>query len=408
VAIAWLIHAHHVRLRIEGDAPLSVEEVKQLYPAAATLWPDAGERRGMWVHDGVGHTLGYVVRTMPEAESIIGYRGWTDTLVAFDPALHVIGVRIRTSQDTREHVGDVRDDRYYLKTWNGKSWDDVARTTPEQAGIEGVSGATMTSMAMADGIMHRLASANAALALKPPPVRMTWRDIGLIVIVLAGIAFVFTGTHGRPWLRRSFQILVIGYVGFLTGDLLAQSLLAGWAASGVPWRTSPGIVMLCAAALAVPWTTGKPLYCQQICPHGAAQELLYRIAPKRWRLVVPRGVANGLRWLPSLLLGVVVTVVILVLPIDLAHLEPFDAYVIRSAGWVTISIAAAGLIASLFVPMAYCHYGCPTGALLNFIRSHGAKDRFSRRDIAALLLVLLAAVLVYKYHAIHQWLVATE
>jgi NosR/NirI family transcriptional regulator, nitrous oxide reductase regulator len=84
--------------------------------------------------------------------------------------------------------------------------------------------------------------------------------------------------------------------------------------------------------------------------------------------------------------------------------EPFDAYLWKAAGWATISIAIGGLIASLFVPMAYCHYGCPTGALLNFVRKHGAKDRFGRREIAALLLVALAAGLSWKSAVIRAWL----
>jgi hypothetical protein len=405
VAIAWVIRAHHILLRIEGDAPISLAELTPLYPGAAELRPDPGERRGLWVHDAKGKMLGYVVRTLPDAALVVGYRGWTDTLVAFDPALHVLGVRLRDSQDTKEHVGDVRDDRYYLKTWNGKSWDEVAGKTPEQFGIEGVSGATMTSMAMAEGIMRRLANTNAALAIKPPPVRLTWRDGGLIAIILAGIVLSFTGTHGRRWLRRGFQILVIVYVGFLSGDLLAQSLIAGWTAGGVPWRSAPGLVLMLAAALAVPWTTGKPLYCQHLCPHGAAQELLHGLAPKRWRLHLRKDVAAGLRWLPPGLLIVVLVTTMWLLPFDLAHLEPFDAYLIKSAGIATITIAVAGLAASLFVPMAYCHYGCPTGALLNFIRAHGPADRFGRRDATALCLLALAVTLACNYQHFHGWVV---
>jgi hypothetical protein len=56
--------------------------------------------------------------------------------------------------------------------------------------------------------------------------------------------------------------------------------------------------------------------------------------------------------------------------------------------------------------MAYCRYGCPTGALLEFIRAHGRSDRFGRRDVAALLLVALAQVLAWKYQAIHAWLLS--
>ena len=380
--------------------------MRAIYPQAAELRPDSGERAGMFVWDGQGHELGYALRTSPITDDVIGYRGWTDTLIAFDPALHVVGVRLRSSQDTQEHAEDVSRDRYFLKTWNGKSWDQIARKTPEEAGIEGVSGATMTSMAMAEGIMRRLRSADVALAIRPPPVRFTWVDGGLVAIIVIAIVLAFTGTHGRPWLRRGFQVLVIGYVGFAAGAPLAQSLFAGWAQYGAPWRSAPALVLLAAAALAVPWTTRKPLYCHHLCPHGAAQELLGRIAPRRWRMALPKSFAAGLRWLPPLLLVVVLVVTILGLPMDLAHLEPFDAYSLRVAGVATISIAVSGLVASLFVPMAYCRYGCPTGALLEFVRAHGSTDHFGRRDVAALLLVALAGLLSWKYQALHATILA--
>ena len=54
--------------------------------------------------------------------------------------------------------------------------------------------------------------------------------------------------------------------------------------------------------------------------------------------------------------------------------------------------------------MAYCHYGCPTGALLNFIRWHGTNDRLGSRDVAALFLVLLAFVLSRLDVPLHDWL----
>jgi NosR/NirI family transcriptional regulator, nitrous oxide reductase regulator len=404
ISIAWILRAHAVHMRVSGHAPLSVDEIRPVLSTAAELRDDPSERAGVFVHDANGAPIGYALRTAPFSDSIIGYRGSTDSLIVFDPALHVLGVRIRSSQDTVEHVGDVKGDPYYLKTWNGKPWDEVARTTPKAAGIEGVSGATLTSMAVAEAIQRRLLSASDAIAARPPPMRIRVRDMGLAVITLAGIVLAFTGTLGRPWLRRGFQILVIGYVGFLNGDLLAQSLIVGWVQNGIPWRLAPGLVLLLAAALAIPWSTGKPLYCHQLCPHGAAQELLHRIAPRRWRIRVRADLDRALRWLAPGLLGVVIAVAILGLPIDLAHLEPFDAYLLRAAGLVTASIAIVGLIASLFVPMAYCHYGCPTGALLTFIRSHRKSDTFSRRDIAALVLLALTFLLSHYHLPLTTWL----
>ena len=404
VAIVWVLRDHAVRVRVESLRPLTVAEVQPLFPKAVALGIDEGERGGWDVLGADGAKLGYVLQTAPVSDAIVGYRGWTNTLVAFDPALRVVGVRIRGSQDTVEHVDDIRKDRGFLKTWNGRSWDEVAGRTPEEEGIEGVSGASLTSLAIADGIVRRLRAADSAAKVAPVAFRFGVRDIGLALVVLAGTVFAFAGTHGRPWLRRGFQILVIGYVGFINADLLAQTLIVGWSQNGVPWRTAPGLVLLLAAALIVPWAAGRPLYCQHLCPHGHAQEFLSRIAPKRWRIALPKGLAAGLRWLPRLTLALMLGVVLLVLPHDLAAFEPFDAYAVRTAGWATIAIAIVGLVAACFVPMAYCHYGCPTGALLGFIRGRGAADRFGRREVAALFLVVLAFVLSRVDVHFHDWL----
>jgi NosR/NirI family nitrous oxide reductase transcriptional regulator len=403
VAIAWTIHQHHLRLRIQGNDPVSLDEVRRIFPAAAELVPDPGERAGLFVRDEKGSPLGYVLRTSPVGDRVVGYRGWTDSLVAFDTAMKVVGVRIHLSQDTREHVEDVQTDRSFLKTWNGKTWEQVAGVTPEQAGIEGVSGASMTSMAIAEAIMLRLRSTTDMAAQPRNTLRWRFEDIGLGLLTCLGTVLAFTGSHGRPWIRRGFQILVISYIGFWCAAPLAQSLFVGWTQSSAPWQTAPGLVLMAAAALALPWATGKPVYCQQLCPHGAAQELLSRLRPKRWKFALPKDVDAGLRWLPGLLLGLVLIVSFLVLPLDLASVEPFDAYSLRAAGTATLAIAAIGLIASCFLPMAYCHYGCPTGFLLTLVRSRGAADRFNRRDAAALTLLLLAQLLSANYHAIHAW-----
>jgi NosR/NirI family nitrous oxide reductase transcriptional regulator len=406
VAVAWILRAHHVHLRVSGLHPVTVAEVSAILPDAADLRDDPGERSGVFIHNSAGNQIGYAVRTAPVSDHIVGYRGWTDTLVVFDPSLHVLGVRIRSSQDTRDHVGDVTGDPYYLQTWNGKPWRDVAKVTPEEAGIEGVSGATMTSLAVAEGIQQRLLSSLDAMAVGPPPLRVRARDIGLALITVAGTVLALAGTHGRPALRLGFQLLVISYIGFINGDLLAQSLFVGWAQNGVPWQTAPGLALLLAAALIVPWVSGKPVYCQQLCPHGAAQEIIHRVAPRSWRWKIRADVDRALRWLAPGLLAVILIASIMLLPIDLADLEPFDAYLLRSAGWATIAIALAGLILAAFVPMGYCRYGCPTGALLTFLRAHGTHDRFSARDSTALFLTLLAALLSWNYHSLHALLLS--
>ncbi len=402
LAVAWLIRAHHVRLRVEGDAPVRPAEIAGWFTNAAELKLDLGKRGGFHVLDQDGAELGYLIRTLPEANHIIGYCGITDTLVALDREGRVLGFKIRKSEDTKTHVGDVMDDRHFKKTWNGMTWEAVAGMDLKKAGVEGVSGATKTSLAVAEGIVHRFRVAQGEM--RPQPVHWGVRDIGLAVVVGLGGWLTFTKRPGRERWRRWFQWVVIGYVGLLNGDLLAQSLFAGWAKSGIAWHMAPGLVLLAAAALAVPWAAKRPLYCQQLCPHGAAQEVLTRLAPASWRVAVPAALDRALRWLPGGLLLFVLFVVMLPLDFDLAGLEAFDAYLIRSAGIATIVVAVAGLIATLFVPKAYCKYGCPTGALLEFVRGRGAADTFERRDLVAGLMLGMALTLHWQHAAIHAFL----
>ncbi len=401
LAAVWLIRAHHIRLRVEGDAPVRVGEVTGWFTNPAELQLDLDARGGFHVLGNDGAELGYLIRTLPQADHIIGYCGITDTLVALDREGRVLGFKIRQSEDTKTHVGDVMADRHFKKTWNGMTWEQVAGMDLKKAGVEGVSGATMTSLAVAEGIVHRFRVAQGEL--RPQPVRLGVRDFGLATVVALGAWLTFTKREGRERWRRWFQWVVIGYVGLLNGDLLAQSLLAGWAKSGVAWRMAPGLALLAAASLAVPWVAKRPLYCQQLCPHGAAQEVVTRLAPVRWRVGVPAPLDRALRWLPGMLLLVVLFVVMLPLDFDLAGLEPFDAYLVRSAGVATIVVAVAGLFAALCVPKAYCKYGCPTGALLEFIRSRGAGDRFGRRELSAGMLLIVAFVLHWQHMAVHEF-----
>ncbi len=403
VAIVWLIHHHHARLRIDGDAPIRVAEVLPFFPGAARLRADESDRAGLFVLGADGASVGYVLRTAPMSNTITGYCGPTDTLVALGPDQRVIGIRIRSSFDTKEHVQDVANDAYFMKTWTGKTWDEVAGMEPHAAGIEGTSGASLTSLAIANGIRQRFHRATTQAAAPPPPVHFGPNDIGLVTVIGVSLLFTFTHLRGRPWLRRAFQFVLIGYVGLMNGQLLAQSLWAGWAASTVPWRTAPGLALLAAAALIVPWSTRRAMYCSHLCPHGAAQEWLGRVSRQKVRL--PSGIEAGLRWLPYLLIATVLFVTIIHFEFNLAGIEPFDAYLLRSAGVATTVIALVGLAASGAVPMAYCKYGCPTGMVLSFVRSHGRADHFGRRDVAAAALVALAAGLYAGYEPIRHWAV---
>ena len=355
------------------------------------------------LYDREGRELGYVVRTQPRCQDIIGYCGVTDTLVALDADWKILGLKVRSSDDTKDHLRDVVTDRRFLKKWNGLTWDQAADLDFRKAGVEGVSGATMTSMAIAHSVKARLKASRDEIAARPP-FAPGWRDWGMLGTVALAAVMAFGPAAWRHRWNLPYQIFLIGYVGIISGDLLAQSLIAGWTRSGVPWQTASGLVLLLAAALLVPWATRRPFYCHHLCPHGAAQELIGRFRPRRLALTLRPDVASALSLLPGALLLLTLVTAMLALPLDLAGIEPFDAYLFRTAGIATLAVAGVGLVASAFVPQAYCRFGCPTGALLNFVRTRGSTDRFSTRDAAALGLMLFAAVLNWQYVPVLVWM----
>lgn len=394
-----------VRLRLGGQRPSlrfpgqpTVERVKEFFPAATALAPRERYPMIQDVVDADGQRLGAIVRTSPAADNVMGYQGPTDTMIVLGPDDRVRQLSILASFDNTEpddFVGYVRDelqwDGYFENLFIGKSLEELAQLDPEAAEIEGVSGATMTSMSVAYAMPK---AAEAALDEKLPSRPMfvfSWRDAGTISVLVFALVLTFSRLRRLRWMRVSFQILLVVYLGFLNGDMISQALLVGWAQSGVPWCLAPGLVLLSAAALTVPVLSKKQTYCHHVCPFGAAQQLVKNRLP--WRVRLPRSLAKLLHLIPVLLLLLVIATAMLHLPINLAGVEPFDAFLFQIAGWATLTIAAVGMIASAFVPMAYCRFGCPTGSVLNYLRYNARSGRITRRDIVAVALLITAIVL---------------
>ncbi|MEM9659161.1 MAG: 4Fe-4S binding protein, partial [Planctomycetota bacterium] len=281
--------------------------------------------------------------------------------------------------------------------FNGLSLAELAVLDLAAAEVEGVSGATMTSLAVAEGAVA--AAAAAVDVAKPSNAdREEWlvspHDFGTALVIAAGVAIGTTTWRASKSVRIMFQLVLIGYLGLTAGNLMSQAMLVGWAKHGVPWRSALGLVMLSAAALALPISTRRNLYCTHLCPHGAAQQLLRNRLGRKVRL--GRSLRTVLALIPALLLAWCLIVGMTSLGFSLVDIEPFDAYLFRIAGGATIAIAVVGLVASLLVPMAYCRYGCPTGAVLEFLRLNARSDRWTLRDTVAVGYLLLALGLAIR------------
>ncbi|MCA9036638.1 MAG: 4Fe-4S binding protein, partial [Planctomycetaceae bacterium] len=219
---------------------------------------------------------------------------------------------------------------------------------------------------------------------------VTLRNISTTLITAIGVLIGTTGLRGKRRLRWSFQIILIVWLGLVNGDLLSQASLLGWSQNGIPWQRAAGLVILTLAAVIVPIVSRRNVYCSHICPHGAVQQLLRNRLP--WKLSISGKIQRRLRLIPVILITWVMLVGFLHLPFSPVDIEPFDAWLFSIAGTATIIVAIGGLVASALTPMAYCRFGCPTGALLDFLTRSRRSD-WQLQDTFALILLAAAIVL---------------
>jgi thiamine biosynthesis lipoprotein ApbE/Na+-translocating ferredoxin:NAD+ oxidoreductase RnfG subunit len=394
--IAKRFGAQTVSLRVPD--PLSLEEARLLFPDAAGLAPD--QQRPGWhaVAAADGALQGYVVRTSPASDKVTGYAGPTECLVAVAPDREtLLQIRLRKSYDTDDYVERVVEDREYLKSltrWKASQWPALDF---EAEKIEGVAGATLTSFAVAEGIRQRFGQA----AARPALVGWRWpgvKDGALWLFCAGALLLAFSGWRGSRSVRLGWQLLLVGGLGLWLGQFVTLGLLAGWARNGLPWQQAAPLVVLAGAALLVPWGARRQVYCHQVCPHGAAQEILGRLSGRALQL--PERLHSALRLVPGFLLALGLWGALGWAGFSPGWLEPFDFWIL---GWATVlpaALAVGGLAASFFVPMAYCRYGCPTGALFGFVRTASSREGFTRRDAVALCVLLVGAVLAQRPAAV--------
>jgi NosR/NirI family nitrous oxide reductase transcriptional regulator len=377
--------------------PIQVGEVMPYFPESVQLSPSNTHPSLLEVLDADGQLLGQVGRTSPHADQVIGYQGPVDTLLAIDLNGRLVGMKVRSSYENKPYSEYLNDDAYFTSIFQGRSIPQLAEMDLVEEEVEGVSGATMTSMAMADGIVKTAGAweqEHLRAGQTKPLVNWSVRDTGsLVVMVFAGFV-AFTRPGRQKGFRLFHQALLIGYLGLVNGHVLSQALFFGWAQSGVPWERAPILALLTLAALLVPMATGKPFYCHQLCPHGAAQQWMGKM--RKQPVHLPAKVNQILEWIPFLLLALIVLLVFKTSAHTVAILEPFDAYVWQVAGGVTITIAILGLVASAFVPMAYCRYGCPTGAMLKLFEFRTNDNGWGRRDYLSFALLAFALVLHFS------------
>ena len=355
-----------------------------LEPADVVRWFPEADRIGASEKPGVNRVFagekecGLVLRASRMGVGARGFNGVSDVLVALRGDT-LLGVALFESRDNEPYVTDTRDELRFEDPFAGQKISEFLGSSDEYTLV--VSGASVTANAVNTTVREMLRRHFAAPPERPFPWPLAIGSVWLAVGLFIGLGKRWSG----PKTRLAFAVVSLA-AGLTLGWMLGQDQLISWGKNGLSLASGLPVLLLTAVALLVPAFTGKNVYCSRICPHGAAQTLLGNIRKRRSSL--PGRLHRALQRLPWLTLLVIWGLALFGSGIPFALFEPFEVWSAGFYAFIPAAILTIGLVAAVFLPQAYCHYGCPTGALLKFL-SHSPGD-FTRRD--ALAAVLVAAV----------------
>lgn len=397
--------AEGVLERIGGNRPsllfptaIAVDEVRDWFADAETV--DSSATITI-VKDKSGRQIGRVLRTGPFSDNIPGYRGPTELLMKLDLQDRVERIKLRDSYDTEPFLTYVRQDADFLPSFEQQTLPDLAVFDPEAAGVDGVTDATMSTVAIADTIVE---AARAATAQMESAARSSILETSLFgvriagaeiaTLLLLGLAGLSSSMHlfRKRLFRKAWLIAVFVIIGLWAGNLVSLALIAGWSGGGMAWQLAPGLAAIAVVASLAPPITGRNSYCNHLCPHGAVQQLIKPSRKARRRIHLSRNVSRWLRRIPALTLVAAYIALVTIPGIDLSGWEPFNAYLFTIAGWGSIIFAAASLLVASVLPMGYCRFGCATGSLLDYFRRSTTSDRLRSGDLVAICLLVFALI----------------
>lgn len=300
-----------------------------------------------------------VINTTELGKDLKGYGGITPVEIYIKDGV-IQKIMPLKNQETPEFYGAVR---------NSDIFDSLDGLTPEEASqkrIDGVSGATFSSNAVIGNIKAGVAYAldsNVTLAVKDSVSHKLDLKfyITIIVILAGGIIPLFIKDKRYRFLQLVLDVLLLGFWG---GTFISYSLMVSYLTNGITQVIMIPVALMLVAAFIYPMFGKKDYYCLWMCPYGALQELLGKCVKVKIKMSVK--LIKVLTLFREFLWFVLMWLLWTGLWFDWMGYEPFAAFFFKDASVVTLSIAGAFLILSLFVQRPYCRFVCPTGSLFKF------------------------------------------
>ena len=325
----------------ENLPKIELSEICDLFPEAQQL--QFLDTSYFAVKDAENEVIGSVLLSSPYSDGVKGYAGKTPLLIALDSEDKIMQIKLLANHETPGFIKRVTKSGY-LESWNGLSVDEAL-----QKNVDAVSGATYSSKGIQNSLKARLAVVARQNVVETTDNSALLPNVCILIVVILAL-ICFFNPQKTKMLRLITLLLSILILGFWRNASMSLLKFYSWLTIGISWPLEWALIVVFALAVLLPLFTSKAFYCTYLCPMGALQELAGKACKKK--LALPKTVTTVLLVVRKMFLLTLLILLSLGVSLDLAFVEPFSVFSVKSITLFSIVFAAVVLIVSLFINRA--------------------------------------------------------
>jgi NosR/NirI family transcriptional regulator, nitrous oxide reductase regulator len=363
--------AAHSDIRTGPRSDVHISQIRRTLPEADSFEPP--QPQWSTIYDEQEEVIGYYVVTSPWCDNFRGYAGPLPLLIISDTHKVILSTDTLPNSETPSFI-DMMRRKNFFQSWNGMSSSQAAEHE-----AAAVTGATISCRAAGRSLQKRLAM----LAGMEPPAKSAQVSLkcGLSLAFLPVALIFFLARAKLASLRIILLLLSVSILGFHGGHMLSVSVIFGWIAHPAVEGICSTVLIMAIISLLAGFLTGRNIYCNYICPFGAAQELAAKL--NRHKPPIPARISKLMPLCKRLMISLAILLAAFTGAEHLNLIEPFSAFSFAIAGRWILTMAAIFLILSAFFPRLWCRAFCPTGTLLTFLKRRRFRGRIQAEKISA-------------------------
>lgn len=299
-----------------------------------------------------------VINSSSLAADIVGYGGKTPVEVYVRDGV-IERVEVLKNSETPSYFRRIEESGF-LESWRGMTLGEAA-----VAAVDGLSGATLSSEAVAANVRRAAAYGANVEAMSRGGFVVDFKGIVGVLVILCGVVLTLVRVRDAKLKKRLEavqMVLNVAVLGLWCGSFLSMSQFVSWVSSGVNLSVSVVAVLLLVVTVVMPLVGKKGSYCHLHCPLGAAQVLMGRVPFTK--IKIKGRLAKFLGNMRYYILMALLFIMWLGFGFELIDYELFSVFVFESASGVVLILGGVFLVLSLFITRPYCRFVCPTGALI--------------------------------------------